>query len=144
MSHTSLNLSSKWRALRRGQGSQALFMSQRISSQPNSSACCWGSVYRLENLHEKLAAHGRICHWLWNRITLTACKAANLSFVMMLPSVVFRFALRQSIDAQEITFSSVFLHSETLHHETFQFENSSKLRTFHGQSYDTSTPDELH
>lgn len=74
-------------------------------------------------------------------MTLTACKAANLSFVMLLFNVVFQFMLRQSLDAQEITFfgsgefaRKLFFSLEL--EKTFQFENFTKLHAFHSKPYD--------
>lgn len=80
--------------------------------------------------------------------TLTACKAANLSFVMMNFSVDFWFVLRQSLDAQEITFLrfgqfalKLFL---SIWKKNFQFQNSTKLRTFHSKPYDILMLGALH
>lgn len=53
---------------------------------------------------------------------LTACNAANLSFVMLLLNDVFQFMLRQSLDAQEITFSIRAICTET-----FSIANWKKL-----------------
>lgn len=45
---------------------------------------------------------------------LTACRAANLSFVMLLFDAVSQAVLRQSLDVQEITFSN-----RAILHKTF-------------------------
>lgn len=80
---------------------------------------------------------------------LTACNAANLSFVMLLFNDVFQFMLRQSLDAQEITFSIRAICTETFFfyrelEKTFQFENSTKLHAFHFKPYDILTLRVIH